>query len=225
LYPDVAEVGTLTLALQEEFARQGRTHHVVPYAEPPNSHRTARVQIGDRQAEAVLDPWRRQFVTELRDETRMVASGATQHLADAAVAMDRWVSGARASQVAAECPFLGSVELAEARERGDKRAANWLLYYEDPHDDPVLRKLRAFVVLAFHESRLRELWPYTSVWSLHFSTTPYPYSRDCPAVTPGPRPDWYVVGTPDHRVHEATDAPDTLRLVLAGLPDIGRGQR
>jgi hypothetical protein len=76
------------------------------------------------------------------------------------------------------------------------------------------------IALAFHEPRLRVLRPYTSHWTLCFSSTPqWPFSRDHPAVAPGEAPGRYLVRTHDGRTYDETDAAGALGLVLAELPN------
>ncbi|MEV6931934.1 DUF6193 family natural product biosynthesis protein [Dactylosporangium sp. NPDC051485] len=110
--------------------------------------------------------------------------------------------------------------LAEARERGDSRESNWLLLYENHCAHRLATRLSAFVALAFHRPQLRALRPYTSHWTLCFSSTPrWPYTRLHPTVTPVEAPGRYLVRTRDGRTYDETDATDTLALVLAELPD------
>ncbi|WP_373871240.1 DUF6193 family natural product biosynthesis protein [Actinoplanes xinjiangensis] len=82
-------------------------------------------------------------------------------------------------------PFLGTVALVTACERGDHREASWLRLYENHRKDRIETRLQPFVALAFHEPRLRQLKPYTSHWTLRFSiTSTWPYSGCYPKVTP-----------------------------------------
>jgi hypothetical protein len=123
-------------------------------------------------------------------------------------------------QVASAWPFLGSVALAEARERGDHRESSWLWLYENHCADKVGFRLRSFVAIAFHEPRLRVLRPYTSHWALCFSRTPQrPFTRDHPTVHPQETPGRYVVRLRGGLVYNETDAAASLRHVLAELPD------
>jgi hypothetical protein len=120
------------------------------------------------------------------------------------------------------------VALAEAKERGDEREHSWLELYENPTASKAVERLAPFITLAFHEPRLRALRPYTSMWTLCFSSTPtWPFTGTHPDVTPveqsppaaagGPVPDGYVVR---HRARSReVDAPGALAFVLAELED------
>ncbi|MEV6814780.1 DUF6193 family natural product biosynthesis protein [Micromonospora sp. NPDC051296] len=171
------------------------------------------------RADLLLSPWMRRFHLTLRVGRSTLLQGHAPDLAAAAEVTWRWLSGARPGQVAAVWPFLGSVAMAEARERGDRRESSWLWLYENHCGDPVGIRLRAFLALAFHEPRLRVLRPYTSHWTLRFSKKQdWPFSLDLPMVDPASAPDRYVVRARDGRAHDETDAAGALRLVLAELP-------
>jgi hypothetical protein len=133
-------------------------------------------------------------------------------------------------ELAIACPFLGSVALAEAKERGDEREHSWLELYENPTARNWLTRLAPFVTLAFHEPRLRALRPYASHGDVSFSNTPtWPFTGDHPWVcrfaeyhsTNGRLflPDGYVVTTHDGRTFFEVDASAALARVLAELKD------
>ncbi|MFC7242116.1 DUF6193 family natural product biosynthesis protein [Catellatospora aurea] len=218
-YPDIVATGDTRRAWQDEFDRQGLALRA-ELRDGRNPCRNATVSAGELRADLLLSPWQRRFWLFLRDGRRTLLSGYAADLAEAAGAARLWLDGARPGETAAAWPFLGSVALAEARERGDHGEATWLSLYGNHREDPIGVRLRAFVALAFHEPRLRVLRPYTSHWTLCFSRTEqWPYSQDLPMVDPVATPDRYVVRLRDGRVHAETDAADTLRLVLAELPE------
>jgi hypothetical protein len=217
-YPEVAAAGDARRAWQAEFDRQA-----VPLRarqrEGSNPHRTATVEHEELHADLLLSPWQRRFYLALRTGRTTLLQGYAPDLATSAEAAWLWLSRTRPGQVAAAWPFLGSVALAEARERGDRREASWLWLYENHCADRVAARLSAFVALAFHEPRLRVLRPYTSHWTLHFSSVPrWPFTGDHPAVAPGQTPGRYLVRTRDGRTHDETDAVGALGLVVADLP-------
>jgi hypothetical protein len=216
-YPEVVAVGDAHRAWQAEFDRQD-----VPLRARQrggNPHRGATVENGELRAELLLSPRERNFYLALRSGDTTLLQGNAPDLATAADATRLWLSRVRPGQVAAAWPFLGSVALAEARERGDRRESSWLWLYENHCAGRVAARLSAFVTLAFHEPQLRALRPYTSHWTLCFSSTPWwPNSGGHPTVAPMKAPDRYRVRMSDGLVCDETDAPGALALVLAGLP-------
>ncbi len=217
-YPDIVACGAAHDAWQVEFDRHGSLIRAQP-RESANP-RTAIAVNGERNAYLVLSPWERKFILSLRTERAVMLGGHTPDMAIVADAAQAWLSGARPSVVAAAWPFLGSVALASARERGDHREASWLHLYENHREDRVAARLQPFVSLAFQEPRLRRLTPYTSVWTLHFSTTStWPYTGAHPAVVPTETPGRYIVASSDRRRRDETDAVGALRLVLNAVPD------
>ncbi|WP_328471252.1 DUF6193 family natural product biosynthesis protein [Actinoplanes sp. NBC_00393] len=209
-YPDIVEAGDASEAWRAEFERQGVTFDVQPDGDL-SRHRRAGVSSGELRADLTARRGQRQFYLALRTGRFTALQGFAPDLAVAAQAARMWLAGTRPGEVAAAFPFLGSVALAEARERGDRAESRWLWLYENHCDDPIGAKLRAFVALAFHEPRLRQPQPFTSHFTLGFG-------RDHPVVTPASTADRFVVRTRDGHVHEETDAPGALRLVLADLP-------
>jgi hypothetical protein len=215
-YPDIVAIGDACGAWQAEFDRQAMSVRVRP--REIGGPRTATVENGKLHADLTLSPWKRGFYLALRRSRRTMLQGFASDLAVASGAVWGWLSGARPGAVASAWPFLGSVALAEARERGDRVESAWFWLYENHCDDPVATRLRAFVSLALQKRRLRSLLPYTSHWALSFSATAeWPFSGNYPIVVPAETPDRYVVRTRDGHAHEETDAGGALRLVLADI--------
>jgi hypothetical protein len=79
--------------------------------------RGAVVDGGGRSADALLVTHRRQVIMRLNEGERRMAAGYAPDLTSVLPVMHRWQSGARLREVAADWPFLGSVAMAEARER------------------------------------------------------------------------------------------------------------
>jgi hypothetical protein len=217
-YPDVVAFGAAHGAWQAEFDRHGSLFRARP--QESTNPRIATVDNGEQNAYVILSPWERKFILSLRTERAVILGGHAPDLRIAADAAQAWLSGTQPSAVAAAWPFLGSVALAIARERGDHREASWLHLYENHCEDPVAARLQPFVALAFHEPRLRQLKPYTSHWTLRFSTTStWPYTGAYPAVAPTKTPGQYIVTTSDGRTYDETDAIGAFRLVLTEVPD------
>jgi hypothetical protein len=220
-YPDVMAAGDSAYrAWQIEFDRRGLPYRVLP-GSVEKWYLDAVIEHGNRKADLVLGHDQRRFRLKLRDDKSGLLYGFAADLATAAGAAGQWLSGARPGEVAAAWPFLGSVALAEARERGDRREARWLSLYENHLQDKRATRLREFVALAFYEPSLRRLWPLGSHWALSFSERGgWPASLDHPVVVPAltPAPRRYLVQTRDHRLLGESDAAGALRLLLAAMP-------
>lgn len=217
-YPDVVAAGDASRAWQAEFNLLGIPVLVRP-CEIENWHRAATAGDGERQANLLLNPWKRQFRLALRIGRYNRLQGDVVDLAPAAAAAGLWLSGQRGGRVAAAWPFLGSVALAEARERDDRREGGWLWLHENHCATAQAKRLSGFIALAFHEPRLRALRPFTSHWTLCFSDTDgMPSSGRYPQVIPARVRGRYVVRMRDGALSDAIDPAAALRLVLADLP-------
>ncbi|WP_188124772.1 DUF6193 family natural product biosynthesis protein [Actinoplanes lobatus] len=199
-------------AWQAEFDRAG-IPRLVRERDVANPPRHATVADGDRSADLARDSMRRRpLYLALRDGPATRLQGYAPDLAAATAAADRWLSGERPGPIAAAWPFLGSVALAEARERGDRGETRWLWLYGNHVADPVADRLAPFVELAFHVPELRALEPSTSHFHLHVG-------RNGPVVEPVGTSGRFRVHTRDGRTHDETDAAGALRIVLDSLPD------
>ena len=113
-----------------------------------------------------------------------------------------WQSGQRLRDVAAAWPLFGSVEMAEARERGDVAEHRWRSLYEDPWQVYPFGALRDFIDMAIHTPRLRALVPLTSghfTMVMFATTTGAPYGTDGPSVRSWARTDMSAVCAADGR--------------------------
>jgi Family of unknown function (DUF6193) len=165
---------------------------------------------------------KRQVIVRLLANGDHMAVGPAPSLSAVVAVTEMWQSGERLRDVAAAWPFFGSVELAEARERGDAAEHRWRRLYEDPWPVYDLGALRGFIDVAFHTPRLRALVPLTSG---HFTvmrfatTTGAPYGKDGPSVRSLSK-DRYMVCAPDGRKLGVTHAAGSVALVLAELDQV-----
>ncbi|MFB7272581.1 DUF6193 family natural product biosynthesis protein [Streptomyces sp. NPDC056244] len=117
-------------------------------------------------------------------------------------------------------------ELAEAHERGPAEAVTvqWRLLLEnlrqEAHQLNLARQTLALAEIASAEPGLRQLYPFTSHWSLHFTTcTGFPYSWDVPFVDPLSDGRYRVCGPSRGTViGEVDTAGHAIALVTDGLP-------
>lgn len=119
----------------------------------------------------------------------------------------------------AEMERRGCIQLvddAHIYDNGDEVEHRWRVYLSD--SDPDLRDLMPFIKLAAQQPVLRALFPYTSHSTFCFSRcTGYPFSHDCPYVTPEGNGQ-LVVGKHGGQTLGRGDADRALSLVLDNLP-------
>lgn len=153
-------------------------------------------------------------------------SGSTSDLGELARAAAGWRSGARLREIQKAAPFIKVSELAEAHERGPAEAVTvqWRLLLESLRQKadrlPLARQTLALAEMAATEPKLRQLYPFTSHWSLHFTTcTGFPYSWDVPFVDPL-RDGRYRVCGPSRGtvIGEADTVAAAIAMVVAALP-------
>jgi hypothetical protein len=153
-------------------------------------------------------------------------SGSTPDLGELARAAAGWRAGAGLREIQKDAPFIEVSELAEAHERGPAEAVTvqWRLLLDTLRQkaqrDDLARRTLALAEAASAEPKLRQLYPFTSHWSLHFTTcTGFPYSWDVPFVDPLPTGRYRVGGPSRGTVIGETDtAEQAIALVAAGLP-------
>jgi hypothetical protein len=183
LFPEVAAAGSLAAALQAVAVEQGLSVHV-PVTESSSlygvlvptavSHRED-LQVSASHVE------RRWFVRGCeRDQGLALIEGDTLDLAQVARAMQAWHDGAPLADISKVAPFVKLTGRFEVPDRDPSQ----LVESEWQH----LRKeavevnwpeYHALIEAAYAEATLRHLYPFTSHWSLRFSTRTRPsLSRD-----------------------------------------------
>jgi hypothetical protein len=86
-------------------------------------------------------------------------------LPDATGSAATWLGGAPPREFAAAWPFADFVDVADAFESGDRIEYAWQTYRAHPrHHD-------GFIEAAMREPRLREMFPFTSMWWMSFRPT------------------------------------------------------
>lgn len=124
-------------------------------------------------------------------------------------------------------PYVKVSELAEAHEKGPAEAVavKWRLLLESLRERAdswdIAHQTLKVAELAFAEPKLRQLLPFTSHYSLHFTTcTGFPYSWDVPFIDPLGDGRYRVCGPLRGTVIAETDtAEHAISLVVGGLPE------
>lgn len=223
-YPDVVEAGGLAAALERAAAEFRIPLVVVPGGTgKPDSVGIASTAPGRLPLEVFPRTESRAFQVIGRAREVEVVTGVTSELRDVVEAGAAWAAGTTVPRMREALPFLQFDPIAEAHERGPAAAvaAQWDLLREKAADTPSFPEFGRLVEAAHAEPRLRRLFPFTSHWTVAFSScTGRPY-RDEIAIAPqyggGP---YIVLRHPNTgMIGEVPTAAEAVALALAHLPD------
>ncbi|MET8331822.1 DUF6193 family natural product biosynthesis protein [Streptomyces sp. NPDC005181] len=133
-----------------------------------------------------------------------------------------WGKGRSLRELRADLPFLHSSERAEAHERGPDAVVElqWRTMREQAAEAPDFPEFGELVEAAHAEPRLRQLYVFSSHWTLGFSScTEYPF-RDEVAIAPSPNGSLYRVMMHPHSgaLGEAATAQKAVALAVSHLP-------
>ncbi|MFD8692994.1 DUF6193 family natural product biosynthesis protein [Streptomyces sp. NPDC059651] len=228
LYPDLAAAGSLAAALEQLAAELGTDLTVVPGGWGP------RVSAGI----ASSVPERKPLSVHIGAESRWfgvsgwscgveLITGATPDLADVVRAGAAWGQGRSLRQLRTELSFLRSSKRAEAHERGPAAVVElqWRTMRKQAADEPEFTGFGELVEAAHAEPRLRQLYVFSSHWTLGFSScTGYPF-RDEVAIVPSHDGSPFRVKRhplSDDVLDEAPTAEEAVALAVRHLPtDLG----
>lgn len=148
--------------------------------------------------------------------------GATPDLADVVKAAAAWGRDTTLRELRADLPFLHSSEHAEAHERGPVAVVElqWRKMREQAAEAPDFPEFAELLEAAHTEPRLRQLYVFSSHWTLGFSScTGYPF-RDEVAIAPAHSGTPYRVMKHPHSasIGEATTAEEAVAIALSHLP-------
>ncbi|WP_190214764.1 DUF6193 family natural product biosynthesis protein [Kitasatospora indigofera] len=228
LYPDLAAAGSLTAALELVAAELGVDITVVPHeggspvtagiSSPVSGRKAMSIYTGSHSRVFSVSGWGGPGIE--------LITGATPDLADVVRAGVAWREGMPLRELTLQLPFLRSNERAEAHERGPAAVVElqWRNMREQAADAPGFPEFDALVEAAFAEPRLRQLYVYSSHWTLGFSScTGFPF-RDEVAIAPAHKGSPYRVMSHPHAnaIGETTTAEDAVTLAVFHLPvDLG----
>ncbi len=227
LYPDLAAAGSLAAALEHVAIDRGlNLGEVTRNDSDPNWATVTSVARGRESYSIWLGTQERWFIIEGWSRGVRLIHGKTEDLHAVANAAAAWRTGATLRELRDLCSFVTFSELAEAHERGpaDAVTMKWRLLREEIREDIPFPTVRDLVEAAYAEPRLRQLYPFTSHWSLHFTTcTGFPFTWVVPFVDPLSDGRYRVCG-PNRGtvVGEADTAEEAIALVVRHMPtDIG----
>ncbi|NGO75192.1 hypothetical protein G6045_05765 [Streptomyces sp. YC504] len=223
LYPDLVAAGSLGAALEQTAADLGVNLTVVPH------EGGTRVTAGL----ASSDPRRKPLSVYIGAEERFFSisgwsdgietvTGATPDLADVVKAGVAWGQGTHVREMRAQLPFLHSSERAEAHERGPAAVVElqWTAMRQQAAEAPGFPEFGNLVEAAHAEPRLRQLYVFSSHWTLGFSScTGFPFHLQV-AIAPSRNGSPYLVLKHPHGpcTGEAATAEEAVTLAVSQLP-------
>ncbi|MER5916607.1 DUF6193 family natural product biosynthesis protein [Streptomyces sp. NPDC001982] len=180
LYPDIAARGGLGAALRAVAEEGGFSIPVTASASSPLIHATVASTLPHREA-LLVRSWAIKRRWSIRGEESFqgmaLIDGDTEDLAQVARAAQAWHDGVALSDIRKAAPFVHLTGRFEVPDHDPVR----LTESEWQHLRTEARELerpgeayRALVEAAYAEPALRGLYPFTSHWTLRFSTTTRP---------------------------------------------------
>ncbi|MEL5956290.1 DUF6193 family natural product biosynthesis protein [Streptomyces sp. CLV115] len=176
LHPDVAARGSLAAALEAVAEELGIA--VSMTSSGSLSHAAAESRLPYRKA-LLVSSWAVERRWSIRGEETFAGSalveGDTDDLAQVAMAVHAWQDGAALGDIRHAAPFVRLPGRFEVPDHDPLRLteSEWqfMRTEAEEHGRPTYR---ALVEAAYAEPALRRLYPFTSHWTLRFSTTTRP---------------------------------------------------
>lgn len=219
LYPDVNAAGSLADALGQALRKIGSplksesTINFLVFAEVRNESRFCQMYIVARERLFTFDFW-----------TTGVAygKGACSDLNEAAEAIHFWII--EAPDIAAmqnRFKFFMPTEQGLAHETGKAVEHQWdrlVTTWATPENAAFAFSPLRLIQAVSQRAELRQLFPFTSMSSLHFSrTTGYPFTRDCPFATPIGDGRFRAYSPSGELIGEG-NAEEVIGMLIANLP-------
>ncbi|GHE63645.1 hypothetical protein CP980_33320 [Streptomyces vinaceus] len=223
LYPELAAAGSLAAALELLAADLGADLAVVPgdWGELVSAGIAA--SVPERKPLSVhIGADSRRFGVSGWSQGVELITGSTPDLADVVRSGVAWGQGRSLRELRAALPFLHSDERAEAHDRGPVAVVElqWRSMRRQAAEAPDFPEFGALVEAAHAERRLRELYVFSSHWTLGFSScTGFPFRNEV-AIAPSHGGSPFRVLKHPHSdvIDEAVTAEEAVALAVARLP-------
>ena len=220
LYPDVVAAGNLSNALAQALADLGSPLQTavlidfLPFARTEGNSRFCQMYI------AALE---RLFILDFGSKGVTYGTASTSSLHDAAQAVHFWIiEPPDLARMQDRFSFFIADEKGFAHEAGraveyqwETLRAHWARQYKPGALSPL-----PLIEAAMQQPELRQLFPFTSHYTLHFSrTTGFPFTNDCPYASPigDNRFRAYHSGNPGEPIGEG-DASEVISMLVTHLP-------
>lgn len=224
LYPDIAAEGSLAGALQAAADKEGLGVSFQASESDPLLHASVTSMVPHRTilgigAWAVERRWSIRGCEAFQDLT--LVQGNTQDLAQVARAAQAWHDGAELGEIHRAAPFVrltGRFEVPDHDPAGLTESEWQHLRTEAGEMD--WPEYRSLIEAAYAEPTLRGLYPFTSHWTLRFSTSTRPHLTVVPLCLDAHREKPYTLSTHyiGEVVAEAMTAEEAVSKALRHLP-------
>lgn len=228
LYPDLVAAGSLAAALEQLAAELGVDLTVVPGDWGPLVSAGIAASVPERNPLSVhIVADSRRFGVSGWSRGVQLITGATPDLADVVRAGVAWGQGRNLQELRTELSFLRSSERAEAHDRGPAAVVElqWRTMWEQAAEEPDFTGFGELVKAAHAEPRLRQLYVFSSHWTLGFSScTGHPFRVEV-AIVPSHHGSPFLVKEhplSDDVLGAAATAEEAVALAACHLPtDLG----
>jgi hypothetical protein len=224
LYPDIAAQGSLAAALQAVAGRDGLAVSFEASESNPLLHASVTSIVPHRtvlaiSASAVERRWSIRGCEPFQDMA--LVEGNTQDLAQVARAAQAWHEGVELAEIRRAAPFVhltGRFEVPDQDPEALTESEWQHLRTEAAEVD--WPEYRALIEAAYAEPAFRALYPFTSHWTLRFSTSTRPRLTVVPLCLDAHRQKPYTVSTHymGEVIAEATTAQEAVSIALRHLP-------
>ncbi|GAA2021290.1 hypothetical protein GCM10009839_17780 [Catenulispora yoronensis] len=224
-YPDVVAAGSLAAALLAIAAESGPTFPVILSEANPLGRATVPSTVPHRNAMAINGyTWKRNWYIRGEEafQDMELIGGDTDDLAEIAKAARAWHDGATLTDIRETASFVhlsGRFEVAD-NDPAQLTASEWqhMRIEAGEADWPQYHEL---IEAAYAEPTLRVLYPFTSHWTLRFSTSTRPCLTPLPPCLAAPRREGrYTLNAHfmGDVITEATTADEAVTALLSHMP-------
>jgi hypothetical protein len=187
LYPEIVAAGSLSKALDQAFSEIGSS---LDAASTGTFIAYARTAAGSRSCQMFIAAHNRLFIFDFWARGVIYGSGSSSSLKDAAQAIHFWIiEQPNIAQMQSRFSFFTPDPQAIPHEAGQAVEYKWgsLLktWRVRAKANPDAMSPLPLIEAAMKQPQLAQLFPFTSMNTLHFSrTTGYPFTNDCPFAIP-----------------------------------------
>lgn len=187
LYPDIVAAGGLSNALAQAFVELKSPLQPAPLV---NFISHARTEGGSRACQMFIAAKERLFLFDFWSKGVSYGRGSTSSLHDAAQAIHFWITEQPSlADMQHRFSFFIADEKGVAHEAGYAVEFQWETlrnhWARSVGGNPDAMSPLPLIEAAMQQPELRQLFPFTSHYMLHFSrTTGYPFTNDCPYAVP-----------------------------------------